>query len=83
MHSIQGVKSEFADYISRNNFGNMIGARSEELAKEAFRRMDVHLDLNMAMIRPLDRLQEVEYQDQFGEIYKCLEERLEPVLVSQ
>ena len=30
----------------------MIGARSEELAKEAFSRMDEHLDLNMTMIRP-------------------------------
>ena len=27
----------------------MIGARSEELVKEAFSHMDVHLDLNMTM----------------------------------
>ena len=33
---IQGVKNECADYISRNNFEDMIGARSEELGKEAF-----------------------------------------------
>ena len=51
---IQGVKNECADYISRNNFDTLIGARSEALAKEAFSRMDVHLDLNMTMIRPLD-----------------------------
>ena len=36
VHYIQGVKNEWADYISRNSFDDMIGARSEELAKEAF-----------------------------------------------
>ena len=34
VHHIQGVKNECADYIGRNNLDNMIGARSEELAKE-------------------------------------------------
>ena len=61
----------------------MIGARSEELPKEACNRMDVHLDLNMTMIRPLDGLRQVEYQKEFGDIYKRLEKRLEPVLVNQ
>ena len=51
----------------------MIGARSEELAKEAFSRMDVHLDVNMTMIRPLDGVQQVEYLKVFGDIYKRLE----------
>ena len=50
VHHIQGVKIQCADYISRNSFDDMIGARSEELATEAFSRMDVHLDLNMTMI---------------------------------
>ena len=50
VHSIQGVKNECADYISRNNFNALIGARSEALAKEASSRMNVHLDLNMTMI---------------------------------
>ena len=61
----------------------MIGARSEELAKEAFSHMDVHLDRNMTMIRPLDGLPQVEYLKEFGDIYKCLEKHLEPVLVNQ
>ena len=59
VHHIQGVKNECADYISRTNFGNMIGARHEELANEVFSRMDVHLDLNMTMIRTLDGLQQM------------------------
>ena len=45
--------------------------------------MDVHLDLNMTMIRPLDGLQQVEYLKEFGDIYKRLEKRLEPLLVNQ
>ena len=45
VHHIQRVKNECADYISRNNFDALIGARSEALAEEAFSRMDVHLDL--------------------------------------
>ena len=83
VHHIQGVKEECADYISRNNFDALIGARSRALAKEAFSRMDVHLDLNMTMIRPLDELQQSEYLKEFGDIYKHLEERLEPLLVNQ
>ena len=61
----------------------MIGARSEELAKEAFSPIDAHLDFNMTMIRPLDALRQVEYLRKFGDIYKRLEKRLEPVLVNQ
>ena len=83
VHHIQGVKNECAYYISRNNFDALIGARSEALAKEAFSRMDVHLDPNMTMIRPLDGLQQSEYLKEFGDIYKRLEKRLEPLLVNQ
>ena len=83
VHHIQGVKDECADYISRNSFDDMIGARSEELAKEVFSCMDVHLDLNMTMIRPLDGLQQVEYLKEFGDINKRLQKGLEPVLVKQ
>ena len=48
VHHIQGVKKECANYISRNNVDDMIGARSEELAKEAFSRMNGHLGHNAA-----------------------------------
>ena len=82
VHYIQGVKNECADYISRNNFDALIGARSEALAKEVFSRMDVHLDLNMTIIRLLDGLQQAEYLKEFGNIHKRLEKRLEPHLVN-
>ena len=82
VHHIQGVRNQCAEYIRRNNFDDMIDARSEELAKEVFSRMDVHLDLNMTMIRPLDARRQVEYLQEFGDIYKRLEKRLEPVLLN-
>ena len=47
MHHIPGIKNELSDYISRNNFDALIGESSEALAKEAFQRMDVQLDLSM------------------------------------
>ena len=68
VHHIQGVKNECADYFSRNNLNDLIGASSEALAKEAFSRMDVHLDLNMTMIQPLDGLQQAQYLKEFGDI---------------
>ena len=83
VHHIQGVENKCADYISRNNFDALIGARSEALAKKAFSCMDVHLDLNMTMIRPLDGLQRFEYLKEFGDIYKRVEKRFEPLLVNQ
>ena len=70
VHHIQGVKNECADYISHNNLDDMIGARSEELAKGAFSSVDVHLDLKMTMIRPLDGLRQVEYLKEFADIRK-------------
>ena len=83
VHHIQGVKNECADYISRNNVDALIGAPSEALAKEAFSRMNVHLNHNMTMIRPLDGLAQAEYLKEFGDIYKRLEKHFEPLLVNQ
>ena len=37
----------------------------------------------MTMIRPLDGLQQLEYLEEFEDIYKRLEKRLEPLLVNQ
>ena len=39
--------------------------------------MDVRVDLNMTIIRPLDGLQQAEYLKEFGDIYKRREKRLE------
>ena len=77
------MEAHIDDVCLGTNFDHMIGARSEELPKEAFSRMVVHLDVNMIMIRPPDGPQQVECLKQFGDIYKHLEKRLEPFLVNQ
>ena len=48
VHHIRGIKSEMPDYISRNNFDALLGESWEALAKEAFQRMDVQLDLSVS-----------------------------------
>ena len=47
VHHLPGIKNELSDYISRNSFDALIGESSEALAKEAFQRMNVQLDLSM------------------------------------
>ena len=49
VHHIQGIKNEMADYISRNNFNALLTENSEALAKEAFQRIDVRLDLSISL----------------------------------
>ena len=46
VHHSQGVKNELADYVSRNHFNALLGESSEALAKGAFPRMAVQLDLS-------------------------------------
>ena len=47
VHHIQGIKNVMGDYISPNDFDALLGESSGALAKEAFQRMDVQLDLLM------------------------------------
>ena len=47
LNHIQGIKNKMAHYISRNNFDALLGESWEALAKEAFQRMDVQLDLSL------------------------------------
>ena len=68
VHHIQGIKQEMADHISRNNFDALLGERSEALAKGAFERMDVQLDLSM---RTAGVLEGWSLRDYHAE-YKCV-----------
>ena len=45
--------------------------------------MDVHLDLSMTQMRPLDGLNNSEYPAEFGDIFKSLEKRLDPLLINE
>ena len=42
---IPGIKNEMPDFLSRNCFDAMLGQKTEDMAKQAFQRMDEHLDL--------------------------------------
>ena len=42
---IPGVKNELPDWLSRAKFQNVIGENFDDIAKEAFEKMNVQLDL--------------------------------------
>ena len=53
-----------SDYISRNNLDALIGESSEALAREAFQRMDVQLDLSMRTAGILEGWSLTDYQSE-------------------
>ena len=77
VHHIPGIGNELSDYISRNNFDALIGETSEALAKEAFRRMDVELDLSMRTAGILEGWSLTDYQSEYKEILPTLSTGLE------
>ena len=70
---IPGIKNELCDYTSRNNFDQRIGADSEALAKEAFTRMDVHLDLGMEQLQFLETYRWWDYAEEYSHLSKLKE----------
>ena len=68
VHHIPGIKNELSDYISHNNFDALIGESSEALAREAFQRMDVQLDLSMRTAGILEGCSLTDYQSEYEEI---------------
>ena len=81
VHHIPGIKNELSDYISRNNFDALIGESSEALAKEAFQRMDVQLDLSMRTAGILEGWSLLDYQSEYKEILQTLSTGLEPRVI--
>ena len=77
IHHIPGMKKEMADYISRNNFDALLGGSSEALAKEAFQRMGVQLDLSMRTAGILEGWSLTDYQSEYKEILQTLSTDLE------
>ena len=80
VHHIQGIKNELADYISRNNFDALLGESSELLAKVAFQRMDVQLDMSMRTARVLEGWSLKDYQQEYRCVLRTLSDGLEAVL---
>ena len=81
VHHIPGIKNEMGDYISRNNFDALLGESSEALAKEAFQRMDVQLDLSMRTAGILEGWSLTNYQSEYKEILQALSTGLEPRVI--
>ena len=70
VHHIPGIKNELSVYILRNNFDALIGESSVALAKEAFQRMNVQLDLSMRTARILQGWSLTNYQSEYKDIRK-------------
>ena len=78
---IPGIKNEMADYISRNNFDALLRESSEALAKEAFQRMDIQLDLSMRTAGILEGWRLTDYQSEYKEILQTVSTGLEPRVI--
>ena len=59
----------------------LIGESSEALAKEAFQRMDVELDLSMRTAGILEGWSVTNYQSEYEKILQTLSTGLEPRVV--
>ena len=81
VHHIQGIKNKMADYISRNNFDALLGESSEALAKEAFQRMDVQLDLSMRTVGALEGWSLRDYHAEYKCVLNSLSDGLEARLI--
>ena len=68
VHHIPGIKNELSDFTSRNNFDTLIGESSEAIAKEAFQRMDVQLDLSIRTAGILEGWSLTDYKSEYKEI---------------
>ena len=81
VHHIQGIKNELADYLSRNNFDVLLGESSESLAKEAFQRTDVQLDLFMRTAGVLEGWGLSDYREEYQWVLQTLSDGPEARLV--
>ena len=78
---IQDIKNEIADYISRNNFDALLGESSKVLAKEAFQRMDVQLNLSMRTAGVLEGWSLRDYQAEYQCVLNSRSDDLEARLI--
>ena len=81
VHHIPNSKNEPCDYISRNNFDQLTAERSEALAKDAFQRIDVQLDLSMRTGGILEGWSLTDYQSEYENILQTLTTGLEPRVI--
>ena len=81
VHHVQGIKNPTADCISRNDFDALLGESSEALAKEAFQRIDVQLDLSMRTAGLLEGWSLRDYHAEYKCVLNSLSDGLEARLI--
>ena len=72
IYRVPGLKNELCDWLSRENTDEKSSASSEALSREAFQKMDVHLDLTMSKAELLSSLRKSHYVEEYGDILKAL-----------
>ena len=61
INRVPGLKNELCHWLSRENLDEKLSASSESVSREAFQKIDVHLDLTMSKAEPLSSLQKSNY----------------------
>jgi hypothetical protein len=69
IHHIPGAKNELCDMLSRDNFCELFQADSEDLARQAFQRMDIQLDLRMEALEQMKDLCAQDYQEEYPQVW--------------
>ena len=72
-YHIPGIKNELCDMLPRDHFCERFEVEFEELAKQAFQRMDSALDLRLEVLRVLESLTVEDYEEEFKEEMNQLE----------
>ena len=71
-YGVPGPKNQLCDWLSRENFNHQISASSESLSREAYQKIDVHLDGAMSKAELLSSLRKSDYMEEYGDILKAL-----------
>ena len=72
IHHIPGAKNEFCDLLSRESFNEQFQTQIELLAKEAFQRMDLQLDLRFEVLEALGEFSKEDYLPDFQDLWDKL-----------
>ena len=72
IYRVPGLKNELCDWLSRESFDDKVSAASEQLFREAFAKMDVHLDLGMSKVALLDSIRRKDYEEEYPTVMKSL-----------
>ena len=72
IYRVPALKNELYDWLSRESFDDKISASSEQLPREGFAKMDVHLDLGMSKVAMLDSICRKGYEEEYWAVMKAL-----------